>query len=326
MISRAVFLAACFAAAAGGTFNLQCTPTSAACGGKCCGVSWTLGGTDGSFTCTKKGAAETCGLCGQDGLEECAFTMENSGAPVAELVDTHGNAVEVSAYVSGGSTGRLRSTRPSSGVTMTLGTYSGMNGWFDIPASSFYGFAEFLLGLTATVPSFYTDTGFTVRYSCKKPRYGAPADFKGCNIFFFVYKCPPCQRLDAGISAKLMAMDEPRWFAGQCGPTFKLNRDLGADHGFAVWQADIEDGSVVSMTMDSPIEFIFWAMVGKSVVCSARLTEANCDAAPDNCEWLEEGVCRPRGCPKPSPFHGAPTPKCQVCVDDEEEFIPRVIV
>ncbi|KAJ9443555.1 hypothetical protein DIPPA_29928 [Diplonema papillatum] len=326
MASRALFLAACFAAAAGDSYNLQCTPASATCGGKCCGASWALGGTDGSFTCSKTGTGEKCGLCGQDGIKKCAFTVENSGVPVATLVDSKGNTVGTNVHSVGGASSRPPSTTPSSGVTMSLGTYNGMDGWFDIPASSFNGLTEFLLGLTATVPSFYTETGFTVQYSCKKSSIsGAPADFMGCDIFFFVYKCPPCARLDGGINTQLMAMDEPRWYAGQCGPTFKLNRDLGVDHEFAVWQAEMKDGSDVSLTMESPIEFIFWAMVGKNVVCSAR-SEDECNDASDNCVWLEEGVCRPRGCPKPSPFQGAPLPRCQVCVDDEDEFIPHVVM
>ncbi|KAJ9465227.1 hypothetical protein DIPPA_03371 [Diplonema papillatum] len=325
MFSRALLFAACVALVAGRSYNLQCTPASASCSGKCCGAQWTLGGTDGSFTCTK--GSKTCGLCGQDGVSPCDFTVKNSGVPVATLVDKNGKAVAAKESVGGAAGGDLTPTTPSSGVTLTLGTYNGMDGWLDIPMASFSGFTEFLLGLTATVPSFYTETGFTVQYSCEKTAIqGAPDDFTGCDIFFFVYKCPPCARLDGGINAQLMAMDEPKWYAGQCGPTFKLNRDLGVDHEFAVWQAEMKDGAEVSLQMDSPIEFIFWAMVGKSVVCSARVSEDECNDASDNCVWLEEGVCRPRGCPKPSPFQGAPVPRCQVCVDDEDEFIPQVVM
>ncbi|KAJ9454139.1 hypothetical protein DIPPA_34067 [Diplonema papillatum] len=326
MFSRAMLLAACFAVAAGTTYNLQCTPASATCGGKCCAVSWKLEGTDGSFSCSQAGHT-TCGLCGQSSLPACDFTVKNSGVPVATLADSNGDLVAAKESVGGAAGGPLLPTSPSSGVTLTLGTYNGMKGWLDIPASSFSGFTEFLLGLTATVPSFYTETGFTVQYSCERTAIsGAPVGFKGCDIFFFVYKCPPCQRLDGGVHAQLMAMDEPQWYAGQCGPTFKLNTDLGVDHEFAVWQAEMKDGTEVALKMTSPIEFIFWAMVGKSVVCAARLTEDICNAASDNCVWLDEGVCRPRGCPKPSPYQGAAQPRCEICVDDEEEFIPEVVM
>ncbi|KAJ9438022.1 hypothetical protein DIPPA_07379 [Diplonema papillatum] len=329
MTSRAVFLAACFAAAAGESYNLQCTPASATCGGKCCAVMWTLGGTDGSFTCSKAGTGEKCGLCGQDGIKKCDFTVENSGVPVAKLLDPKNDPVEHTVPVVGGAGFGVAPTRPSSGVMLTLGTYNGMNGWFDIPLSTFNGFADFLLGLTATVPSFYTDSGYTVQYSCRRSGVvGAPADFAGCDIFFFVYKCPPCESLDGGVPAQLMGSADPEWYAGSCGPTFNLNHKLDTvDHQLAVWQAEVEDGTTVNIKLAGPVEFMFWAMVGKSVVCSAKLTEAACNTASANCVWLaDDGVCRPRGCPKPPPFSGPSLSRCSVCVrPDEEEFLPEVL-
>ncbi|KAJ9438326.1 hypothetical protein DIPPA_23891 [Diplonema papillatum] len=331
MTSRAVFLAACFAAAAGESYNLQCTPASATCGGKCCAVMWTLGGTDGSFTCSKAGTGEKCGLCGQDGIKKCDFTVENSGVLVPKLLDATGKEVPEGSPAVGGAGGTVPPTAPSSGVTLTAGTYNGMSGWLDIPKATFNGFTEFLLGLTATVPSFYTDSGYTVQYACKKAGLGtnAPTDFTGCDIFFFVYKCPPCDSVDAGVPALLMSSTDPEWYAGSCGPTFTLDSTVptAAAHQFAVWQAEIDDGTTVNIPLAGPVELMFWAMVGKSIICSAKLTEAECNLAPINCVWLtDEGVCRPRGCPTGSPFNGPSVSRCSVCVrPDEEEFLPEVV-
>ncbi|KAJ9465210.1 hypothetical protein DIPPA_03342 [Diplonema papillatum] len=325
MMPRAVVFASMLALAVS-TARPECSRVVPSCGGTvCCAVNWVL--TSDARCVHANGTA--CGACGQQqGLAACGFTPENSGAPYATMLDAAGNEVQGGSVVTTQGTARATTkpppTTPNNGWDFALATYDGMDGWHDIPASEFSSFRGFLIGLTATIPSFYTDTGFTILYTCRG--MNAASGFVGCDIFFFMYRCPPCASRHGNIADSLMVMDEPTWYVGNCGPVFKLNKDLGAEHQFVVFQAETAAETRVRVPVDEPVEYIFWAMAGKSVICSSIADEAACVAAVGSCEWLAgSDICKPKGCDKPTSFQGPLQPKCTVCVDDEADFIPEVI-
>ncbi|KAJ9466917.1 hypothetical protein DIPPA_24485 [Diplonema papillatum] len=309
-------------------YPVECADDAGRCDRHCCSIEWDLQGDVGDYKCVKDG--KTCGLCGQDSLDACTFTVVGAGLPYATLLDENDKPVEIMTRedpVGGAASGSLPATKPSVGITLTLGTFNGMKGWLDIPNSAFYNFREFLQGITATIPSFYTASGYTVQYSCQSKGLdnADDANFKGCDIFFFIYRCPPCEAENGNIGTQLLASEDPVWYADYCGPTFKLNTELGIDHQFVAYQAEIADGKVASVKTDGPAAFIFWAMVGKNVICASKDSESECKSFPESCQWLVDSeVCRPRGCP-PRKFTGPSQASCQTCVYDESEFIPTVV-
>ncbi|KAJ9469183.1 hypothetical protein DIPPA_11656 [Diplonema papillatum] len=204
-----------------------------------------------------------------------------------------------------------------------MGTFDGMRGWSDIPKSVFSDFHETLRGLTATVPSFYTGAEFSIEYDCF---LGGNA--KGCDIFFFVYRCPPCTARNGNIGKELLEMDAPAWYADSCGPTFLLNSEAAglATHQFAMYAAELPNGEAIKIKLNHPVEFMFWAMAGKRALCDQASSEADCELHAD-CQWLaSQDACRPRSCAKKVYFQGPVVPKCGVCVDDEAEFVPEIII
>ncbi|KAJ9466921.1 hypothetical protein DIPPA_24451 [Diplonema papillatum] len=315
------------AAALGVRYPVECADNVGLCSMHCCGFGWDLRGDVGDYSCSNDGV--TCGLCGQSGLPACSFTVKKLGLPYATLLDENDKPVEIVTRddsVGGAASSKIPPTKPSAGITLTLGTFNGMKGWLDIPNSAFYRFREFLQGITATIPSFYTASGYTVQYSCQSKGLAAAdeADFKGCDIFFFIYRCPPCEAESGNIATQLLASEDPVWYADYCGPVFKLDKTLGVEHQFAAYQAEIPDKKVVNVKADGPVTFIFWAMVGKNVICASKMTKAECSSAPASCQWLvDEEVCRPRGC-EFNPIIGPIFPRCETCVYDEEELLPEV--
>ncbi|KAJ9466920.1 hypothetical protein DIPPA_24467 [Diplonema papillatum] len=310
-------------------YPVECADDAGRCDRHCCSIEWDLQGDVGDYKCVKDG--KTCGLCGQDSLDACTFTVVGAGLPYATLLDENDKPVEIITRedpVGGAASGSLPATKPSAGITLTLGTFNGMKGWLDIPNSAFYRFREFLQGITATIPSFYTASGYTVQYSCQSKGLANSdeADFKGCDIFFFIYRCPPCEAESGNIAAQLLASEDPVWYADYCGPVFKLDKTKDvAEHQFAAYQAEIPDKKVVNVKATGPVTFIFWAMVGKNVICASKDSLAECQAFPESCQWLADTeVCRPRGCYQ-GKFSGPNLPRCQTCVYDEEELIPEVI-
>ncbi|KAJ9465218.1 hypothetical protein DIPPA_03385 [Diplonema papillatum] len=309
-------------------YRAECGETR--CGTRCCGAGWALDAP--AAACVSAASGASCALCSGSssggGVSTPPSPCDFAAAPHPELLDEHDNAAMAAGVPRMGG-GAVAPTVPNAGVTLGLYTHNGMDGWFDVPQARFSRFADYLTGLSATIPSYHTRGGFTVRYACRKAAFvGAPADMAGCDIFFFVYRCPPCRSVDNAVGVTLLSAASPAWYANSCGPVFQLDRDAGsAEHSFAAYSAELADGEAASVELDGPVELMFWAMAGKSVVCAERATEAACGAAAaPGCEWLaEDGVCRQRVCELPAVHVGPAHPRCGVCVDDESNLTPVVV-
>ncbi|KAJ9465217.1 hypothetical protein DIPPA_03359 [Diplonema papillatum] len=311
----------------------------------CCGPFSGVALADGVCSYAEAGAAKKCTPCRTD--------LDAAAVPACEevqtpwLVELEYPDAQVVTFTDRTRTSRVRpssggvvsfsgavaappspfATTPSSGVTLTLGTFVGMEGWLDIPRSRFVRFPDSLLGLTATVPSYYTAEQFSIVYSCNSRGLltGLPNGFKGCDIFLFQYHCPPCVVADGDLRMTLLGLSYPVWYPLSCGPVFKLvDDDSLVEHPFTTFIAEIADGERTQIRLSAAVEFMFWALSGKSVMCRDLPTETDCAAFPTNCEWSDD-VCKPQACPRTTPSSGPIFPRCQVCTDDEAQFVPTVV-
>jgi hypothetical protein len=211
------------------------------------------------------------------------------------------------------------------GSTTCVSTFNGMKGWMDIPNSVFRNFNEFFKLIPVVIPSFATGK-YNIQWRCHAESYGSPVGFSGCDIFLFIYHCPPCTFNDGDIGQKLLTSSEADFKLGTCAPKFNLDHTNAnaMDHPFGAYMAEIEDGAEVTITTGDRTDFLFWGQVGKDVICSHKLTDVDCAAVPLSCVW-DGDSCEPRQCPPRTSMYWGGSPRCTYCISDELGLLPDVI-
>ncbi|KAJ9436318.1 hypothetical protein DIPPA_28177 [Diplonema papillatum] len=176
----------------------------------------------------------------------------------------------------------------------------GMQAWGDIPTSSLVDIPDWMMNEdhAAWIPSgpIAEDTEITIK---------CPADAEGdvCDIYVYVYYCPPCA-LHGGLPGQLLSSG---WEARSCAPHFTLV-DGGVKHDMAIFRKQIAKSSSVAFKTVSEARFVGVGVSPFGEECALAGTELSCRGSR-HCTW-SEGACRDDWCPKTG--GGAP-PTCVEC-------------
>ncbi|KAJ9465209.1 hypothetical protein DIPPA_03379 [Diplonema papillatum] len=288
----------------------------------------------GGFTCTSGDGTQKCTLCDMAAADRCEETVPNAAMLWPKLHDANGDEVEILSndFALGGvPVLPVPATIPSRSARRFAGLWDGMRGWSETHYSTLNDFHSTLLGLAATIPSFYTSKDSRITYDCKPSSLGSleQPNFAGCNIYFFLYRCPPCESQETDIGSLLLSSDDAEWTAVSCGPTFRVFEvkpmQQTSDHQFATYVAEIPKDTQVSVVLDGLTVASFYAMVGKTVMCSDKLTETDCAGVPNNCVWTNDS-CIPNVCDAPPSVQpqGPWQSRCEKCLVQDSIFYPAL--
>ncbi|KAJ9458308.1 Tyrosinase [Diplonema papillatum] len=164
---------------------------------------------------------------------------------------------------------------------------NGMIAWHDIVTSQLVRIPDFLLNTDhrAYVTGEEIPTNTTITVSC-------PVDIEDgnvCNIFIYVYYCPPCALHGGLIGAALSS----GWIAGSCAPNFKLTPD-GEVHNMAIFRRQLKRGESASVTTTMPARFVGFGVTPAGIDCSSL--DQNLCRNEQHCRY-HEGECIVSWCP-----------------------------
>eukprot|EP01060_Flectonema_neradi_P005233 TRINITY_DN13473_c0_g1_i1.p1 TRINITY_DN13473_c0_g1~~TRINITY_DN13473_c0_g1_i1.p1 ORF type:complete len:228 (+),score=29.93 TRINITY_DN13473_c0_g1_i1:55-738(+) len=178
-----------------------------------------------------------------------------------------------------------------------------MPGWLGLPNSRISNFHKSQDKVPAFVPDYNVDPG-SVSFTCAS--YA-----KQCEAFVYLYKCDEkCGNINQDLRNSLIT---EAWVPFMCGPTFTT--DTGSfNHKLTIFKKLLEPSETVSVTIDSPVKFVFFALDDEGVDCS-QIPESKCEKY-EKCRF-RGGKCEDDLCP---PFTGVPSgsKKCDCCALDDE--------
>eukprot|EP01060_Flectonema_neradi_P029557 TRINITY_DN4105_c2_g1_i1.p1 TRINITY_DN4105_c2_g1~~TRINITY_DN4105_c2_g1_i1.p1 ORF type:complete len:225 (+),score=24.97 TRINITY_DN4105_c2_g1_i1:38-712(+) len=137
-----------------------------------------------------------------------------------------------------------------------------------------------------------------------------PEDDKNavCDVYFFVYHCPPCSHPFTGGFPGILASSG--WQVTYCAPQFVL-KPHSEPHQLVGFRKQFLPGEVMTVGPSTKSQlFVAVAATPYGVMCPTRITEEDCNS-DDICKWIM-GACE-------SSFpHCQPSENgCGMCADQE---------
>eukprot|EP01064_Diplonema_japonicum_P005996 TRINITY_DN1396_c0_g1_i1.p1 TRINITY_DN1396_c0_g1~~TRINITY_DN1396_c0_g1_i1.p1 ORF type:complete len:369 (+),score=72.22 TRINITY_DN1396_c0_g1_i1:63-1109(+) len=261
------------------------------------------------------------------------MTDEND-KPITKPID------EESTINAEGVMGASIGTTTTTSSFLAAGLFSGMEGWPDIPKARFLNFPNSLHGRLGQVPNVYVGKGWRMTFHCAIGGEGGM-----CDLFVFIYRCPPCTFSDGGNLPLALLADN--WEPYSCDVKFQLDNTVPThEHSMMVYHKQIPQAQRRSRVFEvvSPtdlLELTFFGISEATSHCVDYTTETDCTTVlPGECQWDSVNeVCGRTICPKQTPpprplkpGHGFFKPqgpwvdKCKVCVDDERQYMPTLTV